>query len=168
MSTDDDPFTPDDVPTEPDAALERNALTQAWMDDGLSREEAVKRVQDPIFSALCLEAVGLEAVLNDDAATEGLRKALLAHDPHVLHGLYSYAKKHKPKGKPGPKPDRTGKYKMDVVASLRAQGKTEGQIAKAVYGDAQHGKRVSALLARHRKRQDRTTSGTSADRDSGQ
>ena len=126
-----------------------DCLTAELLGEGLTREQARAEMQDPRMLRLILDVGGgLEDILNDRNATEGLRLGILAKDPVILYGLYYYAKARKPKGKRGPKPDpRFRAYKFEVAKSLRAQGLTLGQIARKMYGDPKQAKLVAALLS---------------------
>ncbi len=123
-------------------------LTLQLEAEGLTPEQARAEIQDPRTLRLMLEFGGLENILNDRNATEGLRLGILARDPAILYGLYYYAKARKPKGKRGPKPDpQSGQYKWEQAMSLRAQGHTYGQVAMRMYDDPKQAKRAAALVS---------------------
>jgi hypothetical protein len=128
-------------------------LTESYLEEGMSEKEARAEVQDPRYLRICLEFLGLEYILKDRWATEGLLNAILQEDSGVLRSLYFYAKKRNPRRKPGPKRDpRTGKYKQESVAELRGQGNTLGQIAKKLYRDPNKAKLVAAHLSQFRRK----------------
>ena len=106
-------------------------LFSAWIGAGVSFEEAEAQVRDPAFLILCISALGLEVILKDWRATEGLFDALVKRDPEVMFALLEYVEVHRPKRKRGPKPKgKGGKYLKDQAAELKAQGKTGGQITR--------------------------------------
>lgn len=123
----------------------------------LTFEEAVAEVQEPLTLYLILQirGLGLEYILADKYATAALRKHLIADDRLVRLGLLADAQAEKPKGKPGPRP-KNGKHIGEQIAELDARGLTNRQIAKVVYGDPKHANRVSANLARMRKKHKKT------------
>lgn len=123
---------------------------------GFSREEARARVADHRYVMLTLEFGGLWIILKDRWATRTLCDALLYGNEEMFWSLYNYASKRRPAKKPGPKPrSETGKFKGELIAELRAKGKTLGQIALLVYHDAKEAPLVAANLAQWKKKQAR-------------
>jgi len=109
-------------------------LTQGWIDDGASVEQAMAEAQDPAFLCLCLDLGGLAPILADRHATAGLKRALIGCDAAVLSVLGRYVKRATPRRRPGPRP-REGRFLRDMVGELRGQGLTYGQIARRIWGD---------------------------------
>lgn len=129
-------------------------LSQPYL-DGQTVEEARREAQDPRFIRMCLEVGGLEYLLKDKWATKGLLDAILKRDPGVLFSLHLYASERatttpatRTRKKPGPKRDHaSGKFKYEQIADLHKKGRTSGQIALQVYGDAKLANRVLAHLS---------------------
>src|SRR5262245_59471743 len=102
-----------------------------------------RRSKIQFFLGMCIECLGLAVVLDDQLATEGLRKHLRDRNVHIRAALFRYAAEIRPTRKRGPKPDAYGRYNMDKVAELKKQGKSYGQIAKELYNDPSVSKRVA-------------------------
>jgi hypothetical protein len=106
-----------------------------WVDDETSFETAVAELGDPFILSVILNMNGLECILADKHATAGLKKLLIQRHPGILAELAVYAKRRKPKGKPGPRP-KDGKFIYQEIAELDAQGLSDGKIAIIRYGTA--------------------------------
>ena len=138
-------------------------LVDGWVADGDSFEQAKKRVQDPDFLVFWLRAyfgkkpsltdLRLAQILKDQYATEALCEAVTGRNREVLRALADYAKQITPRGKPGPRPNKEGRYRYEVVADLHiSKGLSHGQIGLSEYGDPERRNRSSALLSIYRKK----------------
>lgn len=128
-------------------------LTDAWEESGLTWEDAVAKVKDPYFLGFVLDFIGLEPILKDDHAVEGLLNALVKGDPHVLLALARYAQNRKPRRRRGPKVDAaTGKFRTERALEMRKLGWSFGKIATQLYGDPKHRNRASALVTQAKRR----------------
>ena len=103
-------------------------LTDSWLADGLSFEEARKIVEDSSYIGNIIELGELAAVLADKYATAALRKLLINRNPQILQALGRYARRRKVRRKPGPKPKGPEPLHI-VVYKLRESGLTFGKIA---------------------------------------
>jgi hypothetical protein len=105
-------------------------FVRAWTAAGTPFARAVELAREPltVFIALQVRPLGLEAILADQHATYGLKQCLIQDNLVIRKALVDYAKRTKPKGKPGPRPDANGLYKTDIAGELSRQGLTSGQI----------------------------------------
>jgi hypothetical protein len=128
-------------------------LLRVLVENGIPREEAIQEVQDDTASlAWVIEFGGLERILKDTAAIEGLLNALLARDKHVLSALCAYANSRRPKKKPGPKPNAKGGYLSEYAFRLHQEGLTYGRIAIKLWGDPKKRNHAAALVSQAKKK----------------
>ena len=101
---------------------------------GLSEEQAIAEVQDPVFIGVQLFFDRLDNILADRVATEALRQLLIEDHRATLESVRGFLsqefKSEKEKGtKRGPTAKR-GEYKEREILRLKRAGKTNGEIAK--------------------------------------
>ena len=143
---------------EQDAAYERFLeykgdayLTEGWMADGLSLEDAKAQVQDPRSLCVALELGPLEMILSDRWATAALQNAITSNNKPALYWLsHATAKwaKYKPKKKPGPQP-KSGKHMYDRVYDLFVGGVSIAAIIKELFPNAPKGQDTEKLIRAH-------------------
>lgn len=101
-------------------------------EDGLSEEQAIAEVQEPVFIGIQLFFDRLDRILADRFATEALRQLLIEDHRATLESVNDFLSqefKSKKGTKPGPKAKR-GDYKEREILRLKRSGKTNGEIAK--------------------------------------
>jgi hypothetical protein len=132
---------------------EREYFVGVWTAEGIDRRKAIKVVQDPFTINLILisKPFGLEAILLDTYAIEGLRKCLVGGKRLVWDALGQYVGLWKPDLKPGPKP-KGGKYQEEIASEWRAKGLTNGQISLKMFGTAAKRNVVSAMVSQRKKK----------------
>jgi len=126
-----------------------------WVDDNTSIDDAIADLGDPATLSLLLGWSGLEYILADKHATAGLKKLLIQRHPGILANLAAYAKRQKPKGKPGPKP-KDGKYLYEKIMELDATGLSNGKISLALFGTTAKANLVAAHLDQARNKKYKT------------
>jgi hypothetical protein len=107
-------------------------LVDSFIADGLSEEQAIAEVQDPVFIGIQLFFDRLDHILADRLATEALRQLLIEDHRATLESVKDFLSrefKSKKGAKRGPKAKR-GEYKEREILRLKRAGKTNGQIAK--------------------------------------
>jgi hypothetical protein len=103
-------------------------------EDGLSEDQAIAEVQEPVFIGVQLFFDRLDRILADRVATEALRQLLIEDHRATLESVRDFLSqefKSKKGAKRGPKAKR-GEYKERETLRLKRAGKTNGQIAKTL------------------------------------
>jgi len=101
-------------------------------EDGLSEEQAIAEVQEPVFIGIQLFFDRLDRILADRWATEALRQLLIEDHRATLESVNDFLSqefKSKKVTRRGPKASR-GDYKEREILRLKRAGKTNSEIAK--------------------------------------
>jgi hypothetical protein len=115
-----------------------------------SPEKAIRKAKSRAFLEATIKAHGLEAILVDKHATEGLKEALFDYDQAILKALRERFEPEK--RRPGRRPTENGLFRYEIIAKYDADGLSNREIAKKVYKDPTKDNLVAAHLAQVRPR----------------